>query len=148
MDIVDHVSTTAEWLLEISGLTVGARDGATSDVEPHGRALADQLREAAAIYRCVTSCSAAGCAADCQLADIDGGHAACRLAMRLAPLSDATAAMDQDRSTQQFLQALRAASTAVFHCRRQAHPAGECWFSDDGSDVCCDVLAAAHRMGV
>ena len=47
------------------------------------------------------------------------------------------------RHVDRSLQAIRAAATAVFHCRRHAHPAGECWFSDDGSDACGDVLAVA-----
>ncbi len=144
--IVDNVSTTAEWLLEISGLTVGSKDGATHDIVPQGLALADQVRAAAAGYLTVSTCQGT-CAPECPLAGVDGGHAACRLAERLAAQGDRPAEMDADRIVQLYLQAIRAAGTAVFHCRRHAHPAGECWFSDDGSDVCGDVLAVAHRLG-
>lgn len=146
---VKRVSTTAEWLLEISGLTVGAAEGATCDIVEHGRALALQLRSAAAVYRAIAPCGDAACLDGCPLDDVDGGHAGCRLAGRLAPPPELLASplLDRDRSVLQYRQAIRAAATAVFHCRRIAHPTGECWFADDGADVCADVLAAAHRMG-
>jgi hypothetical protein len=147
--IVDIVSTTAEWLLEISGLTVGARDGVTSDIEAQGRALAQQLQVCAADFLQVTECDGSGCGPGCALLGVDGGHAACRLAVILQGGSPPPTgrSISRGRATQQYLQSIRAASTAVFHCRRHAHPAAECWFSEDGFDVCGDVLAAAHRLG-
>lgn len=52
--------------------------------------------------------------------------------------------------TQEYLDALQAAATAVYYCRRIQHPAGRCWFSPLGpeADVCGHVLAAAHAIGV
>ncbi|WP_370324843.1 hypothetical protein [Euzebya sp.] len=152
-------SSTAEWLLEISGLTVGARpggpDGTACDAVTQGRALASQLRAAAATHMAYTECVDGGCGAGCPLAAIDGGAAACRLAGALAiGVAVPQDPTDRDRAARTYLQALQAAATAVFGCRRHAHPTGECWFSDDfsdgagtpGTDVCGDVLAVAHRV--
>lgn len=147
---VAHVSTTtAEWLLEISGLTVGPREGGAMDIVAHGQALAAQVRAAASAHLAVTQCVDVTCGDKCPLAGVDGGTAACRLAVMLAGAGTVSTSptMDRDRTAMLFLQAIRAASSAVFHCRRHAHPTGECWFSDNGSDVCGDVLAVAHRVG-
>lgn len=140
-------TTTAEWLLEISGLTVGCRDGEPTDVVGQGRALAAQVRTAAAAYAGHTACGPEGCVEDCVLASVDGGPAACRLAMLLAPPGASAASGSAELVAARYLQAIQAAATAVFHCRRTAHPAGECWFSDDASEHCGDVLAVAHRVG-
>lgn len=139
-------STTAEWLLEISGLTVGATDG--DDVVVRGHALADQVRAAAAAYRTVTSCTLDACSGACPLAAFDGGPAACQLAARLAPTPAGNRRLSTQRATRLYVQALRAAATAVFGCKRHAHPVGECWFAGlRGEQLCNDVLAVTHRMG-
>jgi hypothetical protein len=145
-------STTAEWLLEISGLTVGNRDGAPADIVDHGRALAEQVRLAAASFTSGAGCTPRGCSDECSLAAVDGGPAACRLARVLAPAAAPDwPQTDPTRATLLYLQALQAASTAVFHCRRHAHPAGDCWFTGSfvpgAPDTCGDVLAVAHRLG-
>ena len=140
-------TTTAEWLLEISGLTVGCRDGDSSDVVAQGQALAAQVRSAAAALAAHSTCTPASCSTDCALADVDGGPAACRLSHVLAPPGAEAPAVKPALAARRYLQALQAAATAVFHCRRLAHPAGECWFSDDASEHCGDVLAVAHRVG-
>ncbi len=146
MRTVEHVTTTtAEWLLEISGLTIGTTDGA--DAVSRGHHLAAQVRSAAAAFCAATSCGPDGCAAACPLASYDGGFAACHLASELAPDTPRNTTMDAHRAAMLYVQALRAASTAVFHCRRQAHPTGECWFSTDGTARCGDVLAVTHRLG-
>lgn len=145
---MELVSSTAEWLLEIGGLTVGARDGADIDIVERGRALARQLRQTATTFVRVCACEAPGCTAGCPLAEVDGGPAACRLAARLADpeMAQPAKAVRPPRAVLHYLQAINAAATAVFHCRRHAHAAGECWFSDDGTDLCGDVLAVAHRL--
>ena len=141
-------TTTAEWLLEISGLTVACRDGSPSDVVDQGQALAAQVRAAAAAVAAHSDCQPTACTAECPLADVDGGPAACRLAHTLAPgAAPAHDGVNPAVTARRYLQALQAAATAVFHCRRHAHPAGECWFSDDATEHCGDVLAVAHRVG-
>ncbi|CAN5188643.1 hypothetical protein BH23ACT9_BH23ACT9_08500 [soil metagenome] len=140
-------STTAEWLLEISGLTVAGRDGTPGDIVVQGRALALQVRSAAAAHAGRTACQPGACAGDCPLTTVDGGPAACQMARVLAQTSTSPAVSDPQRAAALYLQALQAAATAVFHCRRHAHPAGECWFSDDTTEHCGDVLAVAHRLG-
>jgi hypothetical protein len=151
--IVAHVTTnTAEWLLEIGGLTVGCREGASTDVVGQGMALAAQVRAAAASWAAQSSCTVDRCTDDCPLAALDGGRAACRLAHQLAPTADSSLTqLRPRRAAARYLQALQAASGAVFHCRRLGHPVGECWFSgrfaDGATEVCGDVLAVAHRVG-
>ena len=151
--IVANVTTnTAEWLLEIGGLTVGCRDGETTDVVGQGMALAAQVRAAAASWAAQSDCTAEACTPDCALAAFDGGSAACRLAHVMAPTADTCLTkLTPSRAATRYLQALQAAATAVFHCRRLGHPAGECWFSgrfDQGAaEGCGDVLAVAHRVG-
>lgn len=142
----DVTSTTAEWLLEIGGLTVGTPDGL--DAVERGHHLAAQVRSAAAAYRSVTACEATTCTGTCPLAAYDGGQAACRLAGLLSPdTPSATRDLDPQRASMLYVQALRAAATAVFHCRRHAHPTGSCWFSMTPTPLCGDVLAVTHRMG-
>lgn len=144
MDFV--TSTTAEWLLEISGLTVGTSDG--PDVVHRGHELAALVRSAAAAYRAANTCAQPHDAERCALSAFDGGLAACELATVLSPGVPVPATdSDATRAGLLYVQALRAASTAVFHCRRHAHPAGECWFAPTGPALCGDVLAVAHRMG-
>lgn len=140
-------TTTAEWLLEISGLTVACRDGEPIDLVGHGQALAAQVRSAAAAHVAHSTCTDADCAQSCPLLAIDGGAAACRLARALAPPGTPSRRMDPRVAATRYLQALQAAATAVFHCRRHAHPAGECWFDDATTSTCGDVLAVAHRVG-
>jgi hypothetical protein len=147
LSTVDVMSSTAEWLLECGGLTVGARGGADVDICGQGQALAVQLRTAATAHVQASGCTPAGCGPACALAVHDGGPAACRLAVRLADDAAATRPRDPARSALRFTQAVRAASSAVFACRRHAHPAGECWFGEPGADLCGDVLAVAHRLG-
>ncbi len=143
MDFV--TSTTAEWLLEISGLTVGHDH---EDPQAQGLALAAQVRDAAATYRVHNPCTgASACSGACPLGSLDGGHAACHLAEVLAGSALPSTEVTPDRAAQLYVQALRAASTAVFRCRRHAHPTGECWFEVDGVPRCGDVLAATHRLG-
>lgn len=171
-------TTTAEWLLEIGGLTVGVPG--SSDRVQQGQALAAQVRSAAAAFLLASPCTATeqhpgGHALPvdtCLLADHDGGAAACRLAHALCPdlrrpaaviVPAALAAMPTPVTTttvvggtaatppgaavtNRYVQALRAAATAVFHCRH-GHAANDCWFSPDGVPLCGDVLAVAHRLG-
>lgn len=148
--MTDVSSTTAEWLLEISDLTVGRPDVPAHDLLDRDKGLAGQLRAAASAYVAANRCTPRSCAPDCPLHDIDGGAAACRLAVALAtgpsPPSDSPA--DPRRCAAAYLRALRDAAVVVFHCRRQAHPTGECWFADDATDACADVLAVAHRVTV
>lgn len=140
-------SHTAEWLLEISDLRVGDRSG--QDPVASGQELASQLRAAATRYRAVSPCGADGCSPRCPLAGYDGGAAACRLAHRLAdPSCQDPGEISPDRATARYLGALRAAAPSVFACRRQAHPAGECWFGEANAQLCGDVLAVTHRMGL
>ncbi|HUG86210.1 MAG TPA: hypothetical protein VMM13_16720 [Euzebya sp.] len=138
---------TAEWLLEISGLTVACRDGSERDVVSQGQALAAQVRGAAGAVAFHSTCQPQGCGEDCPLASIDGGAAACRLARLLSPQPPPATDIGPKLAARRYRQALQAAATAVFHCRRHAHPAGECWFSDDATEHCGDVLAVAHRIG-
>lgn len=148
LSIVETVSpTTAEWLLEISGLTVACRDGSPSDVVGQGQALAAQVRAAAGAVAHHSVCQPQECTDDCPLAAFDGGAAACRLAHLLSPQPPPATQVSPKLAARRYLQALQAAATAVFHCRRHAHPAGECWFSDDATEHCGDVLAVAHRVG-
>lgn len=146
---VDAVTaTTAEWLLEISGLTVGHDH---PDIETQGRDLAAQVRAAAIAHHRLSPCrDQVACTGTCALAPLDGGFAACALSATLAgtgtvPVHAPPA--EVDRAARTYVQALRAAASAVFHCRRHAHPTGECWFRVDGVDRCGDVLAVAHRLG-
>lgn len=140
-------TTTAEWLLEISGLTVG---NCTDDIVSQGHQLGAQVRGAAAAFRSTTTCGETVCAPGCPLHAYDGGASACRLAAALAPDAHRPSVMDAaaaQRSTTLYIQAIRAASTAVFHCRRQAHVTGVCWFAVTDEPLCGDILAVAHRMG-
>jgi hypothetical protein len=141
---VDLVTTTADWLLDFGGLTVGAgRADAAVDVVARSRALAVDLRTAAATYVRATGCD--GTCSACPMADVDGGRAACALATRLARGVRGRRA-PADRAAIDLQRAVRAAAAAVFHCRRHAHPTGDCWFGADAGDVCGDVLAVAHRI--
>ncbi|MEE8602116.1 hypothetical protein [Euzebya tangerina] len=137
--------STAEWLLEISGLTVGTHGDAPQDIVGQGMALAAQLRRAATGHVMADGCLT-GPSSTCRLRELDGGEAACRLAREVATADDSSLATDPDRSAHLFMQAVRAAATAVFHCRRHAHPAGDCWFSGNATDGCASVLAVAHRV--
>lgn len=142
---VDGVSSdTAEWLLEINDLTVGGSNGPASDIIRQSQALAAGVRTAATAYLASVLCEGPACDDACTLADIDGGSAACRLAQAMAFPDGGVA--PYDGSAADFLQAVKAAAPAVFHCRRHAHPTGECWFADDATDACGDVLAVAHRV--
>lgn len=137
-------TTTSEWILEIGDLRIGA---GPADPRAHGLELAAHLAAAAAAVAAHRRCS--GGIHSCPLAALDGGFAACEAAPRLArgvmPPPGLTSPEDAAR---RYVHALRAASTAVFLCRRTAHPAGECWFDDEGTDGCATVLTLAHRMGI
>lgn len=137
-------SNTADWLLEISDLTVGRSGDPTSDIIRQSKALAHQVRTAATAYVASNHCEDHNCHQDCALAGIDGGPAACRLAGALAFATNGMAPSEGCAAT--YLQAVRAAAPAVFHCRRHAHPTGECWFANDATDACGDVLAVSHRV--
>ena len=137
--------STARWLHECSTLTAGT---AVPDEQPVAAAqgLVAELVEAAAGYVAERACLH-GSDGRCVLDGRRGGRAACELARAFAPH-----VIDHRRAgTPRYLDALAHAAAAIYHCRRVAHPTGDCWFAaplglPGGADGCGRVLAVAHAL--
>ncbi len=147
-----RVAHQMDWVDQMIGLTVPPPGDGSSDA---------LISSSGAVARlAVTAWAVAEASQDQGLSDafavVPGGGAAQAMAGDLARSLPLVAARNRPRISLQgaalakaYLTAIRAASGAVYHCKRVQHTAGSCWFSVRGphDDRCGQVLAVAHHLG-